>query len=69
MKSVDAMLKELYSIDYKNNYEISFFCGRWRIKNKKTCEGIDTDAGFSKAKKWMEKDIKKTGGNKDGKGN
>ena len=53
------MLKELYSIDRKNNYEISFFCGRWRIRNKKTREGIDTDAGFSKAKKWLIKDIER----------
>ena len=59
MKSVDDMLKELYSIDRKNNYEIAFFCGRWRIRNKKTCEGIDTDAGFSKAKKWLIKDIER----------
>lgn len=57
-KSVDEMLKELHTIDKDNNYSIRYMCGRWQIKNKRTCEGIDTDAGYSKAKKWLLKDMK-----------
>lgn len=57
-KSVDEMLKELHTIDKENNYSIRYLCGRWQIRNKRTCEGIDTDAGYSKAQKWLLNDRK-----------
>lgn len=57
-RSIDDMLKELHSMDTKGNYEISFFCGRWKIRNKHTEEGIDTDAGYPDAKRWMLNDMK-----------
>lgn len=59
-RSIDDILKELYSIDKEDNYEISYFCGRWVIQNWKTSEGIDTDAGFQKAKRWLLKDMEKS---------
>ena len=58
-RSVDEMLRELYLTDTRNEYEISFVCGRWKIRNRKTGEGIDTDAGFSKAKRWMLGDMQR----------
>ena len=44
-------------MDTKGNYEISFFCGRWKIRNIATGEGIDTDGGFSQAKRWLLKNM------------
>lgn len=57
-RSIDDMLKELHTIDKDNKYSICYMCGRWYIRNITTGEGIDTDAGFVDAKKWMLNDIK-----------
>lgn len=58
-RSIDDMLKELYMMDKANNYSIHYMCGRWQIRNNRTGEGIDTDAGFLKAKRWMSKNMDK----------
>lgn len=56
-RSIDDMLKELHSMDTKGNYEISFFCGRWHVRNIATGEGIDTDGEFPQAKRWLLKNM------------
>ena len=58
-KSIDDMLRELYILDTKNNYEFTF-CGgtTWEIRNKITQEGLYTDGGFPSVKKWLLKNMK-----------
>lgn len=58
MRKIDDMLSELHTIDKANNYSIRYMCGRWYIRNERTGEGIDTDGGFPKAKKWMLNNMK-----------
>lgn len=57
-RAIDDMLSELHTIDKANNYSIRYICGRWNIRNVKTCEGIDTDGGFLEAKKWLLENMK-----------
>ena len=57
-RSIDGMLSELYKLDKANNYSIRYMCGRWQVRNNTTYEGIDTDAGFNAAKKWMINNMK-----------
>ena len=57
-RSIDDMLSELHTIDKANKYSIRYMCGRWQVRNNKTYEGIDTDAGFNAAKKWMINNMK-----------
>lgn len=57
-KSIDDMLSELHAIDKENKYSIRYMCGRWQIRNNTTGEGIDTDAGFNAAKKWLINNMK-----------
>ena len=57
-KSVDDMLRELYVLDTENNYNFTFYGGTtWEVRNKITQEGLYTEGGFGKVKRWLLKNM------------
>ena len=57
-KSADDMLRELYVLDTENNYNFTFYGGTtWEVRNKITQEGLYTEGGFSKVKRWLLKNM------------
>ena len=52
------MLRELYVLDTENNYNFTFYGGTtWEVRNKITQEGLQTEGGFSKVKRWLLKNM------------
>ena len=58
--TTDEMLEELQQIDVANQYRFTCYDNvLWKVRNTITLEGLTTDGGFWKVKRWLLDDIEK----------